>query len=704
MSSRSSLAVIPRTKAGLVALAGALFILSIVLQYVAAVQPRAALAADAPVVTLEDGVNGCMGVLPTPGSENTNKRLIGGSLEPGGTATFEISYPVDPEDVAGRTTFVITDCVFIDGKAALKYSVSFVPNTVNFVLTFTLQIPAGTPLGAEYCNYAKTTAAPSSSQASNRKAGPACFVVGGNISILKTNEAGDPLAGATFHIVCTLPTTNASMPDTIIDGVTYTSTSGKVITTDATTGDDGRIVIQAPEGTSCVITETDPPDGYDLPADPSVTLVASSDGATHTFVDPPAFVPAPGLSIDKGVSLSADGPFTASLTTEVGTTVYYEITVTNTGNVELTGVTLSDSLTDLVGAGCTIPTSLAVGASFSCDYSNTAAAGETVNTATADSEQTEPSDDTATVTGTTTPGLQIRKAVGLSADGPFINVLNVAPGTTVFYHITVTNTGDVELTGVTLSDDTFDLVAKGCTIPTTLAVGASFDCDYSSVSAETSTVNTATADSNETGPESDSATVNPVAQQLTPVLSIDKSNDAPAAPDGAAEGDTVTYTIDYTITDGPADAGVIKDVLPEGVTYVDGSATDSDNGEFVFDGYDSATRTLTWLATQVSENDSVSYKVTVDTGAAALEQPLENQACIVATGAAQVCDTSDVFVAPPPAAETSVPKTPPPTDVAGTTDSNASGGSMLFILLGLVGLGMALVFVAPTPAAIRKRR
>ena len=36
------------------------------------------------------------------------------------------------------------------------------------------------------------------------------------------------------------------------------------------------------------------------------------------------------------------------------------------------------------------------------------------------------------------------------------------------------------MTGVTLTDNTFDLVAKGCTIPTTLAVGAHFDCDYSS--------------------------------------------------------------------------------------------------------------------------------------------------------------------------------------------------------------------------------
>jgi len=173
----------------------ALFVLSMGLQYVAAIAPSAALAAGAPVVTLESGTNGCEGVKTTPGSENTHKRLTGGSLVPGSTVEFTIDLPVDPADVAGRTTFVITDCVFIDGNAALKYSVSFVPNTVDFVLVFDLTIPAGTPIGAEYCNYAKTTAAPSTSQASNRKAGPACFIVGGNISILKVDDAtGDDQA------------------------------------------------------------------------------------------------------------------------------------------------------------------------------------------------------------------------------------------------------------------------------------------------------------------------------------------------------------------------------------------------------------------------------------------------------------------------------------------------------------------------------
>ena len=54
----------------------------------------------------------------------------------------------------------------------------------------------------------------------------------------------------------------------------------------------------------------------------------------------------PALQVRKGVSLNPNGPFLDSVTTTVGTTVYYQIIVTNTGDVMLTGVTL----TELAGA------------------------------------------------------------------------------------------------------------------------------------------------------------------------------------------------------------------------------------------------------------------------------------------------------------------------------------------------------------------
>ena len=61
-------------------------------------------------------------------------------------------------------------------------------------------------------------------------------------------------------------------------------------------------------------------------------------------------------------------------------------------------------------------------------------------------------------------------------------------------------------------------------------------------------------------------------QNAAPALGVDKSNNAPliGGDPTASEGDTVTYTLDYTVTDGPVTNGVLTDVLPVGVTYVDG--------------------------------------------------------------------------------------------------------------------------------------
>ena len=166
--------------------------------------------------------------------------------------------------------------------------------------------------------------------------------------------------------------------------------------------------------------------------------------------------PAPGFTVDKGVSLSANGPFVAELTTTTGTTVHYRITITNTGNVALTGVTLSDNTFNLVAKGCTIPTSLAVGAHYDCDYASTAVTGTTTNIATGDTNQTGPDTGTAKVNAAPAPApvLAFDKGVSLSADGPFAASLTTTTGTTVHYRITVTNTGNVALHGVTLSDDT----------------------------------------------------------------------------------------------------------------------------------------------------------------------------------------------------------------------------------------------------------
>lgn len=131
-------------------------------------------AAEEPVATLQPDTRGCNGVLPSTDG-NTDMTLVGGTLYPGGTAIFGITYPLNASSVGKE--FTITACAFIDGEAALKYVVSFVPSNAAYVLRMTFAIPDDAPIGGTYCNYSKTTASPTAAQASQRKAGPACFII-----------------------------------------------------------------------------------------------------------------------------------------------------------------------------------------------------------------------------------------------------------------------------------------------------------------------------------------------------------------------------------------------------------------------------------------------------------------------------------------------------------------------------------------------
>ena len=131
----------------------------------------------APVVAetvLQPDTKGCNGVLPSSGG-NTDMRLVGGTLTPGGTAVFEITYPLDADDVGKN--FSITACAFINDVAALKYLVTFVPSNQFFRLRMTFAVPEDAPVGGEYCNYTKTTRSPTAPQSSQRKAGPTCFII-----------------------------------------------------------------------------------------------------------------------------------------------------------------------------------------------------------------------------------------------------------------------------------------------------------------------------------------------------------------------------------------------------------------------------------------------------------------------------------------------------------------------------------------------
>jgi uncharacterized repeat protein (TIGR01451 family)/fimbrial isopeptide formation D2 family protein len=313
------------------------------------------------------------------------------------------------------------------------------------------------------------------------------------------------------------------------------------------------------------------------------------------------------------------------------------------------------------------------------------------------------------------PDIELIKTAGDAADG---EVFATTPGP-VTYTYEVTNEGPLALSDVTVTDDagtpadTSDDYEAACP-RTTLAVGESMTCTFT-IDVLTDTVNVAvargvTAEGNPVEDDDDAEVV-----VLEFGLLIDKTNDAPLEPlelpDGtivdlptADEGETVTYTLDYNLVGDPVTDGVITDVLPVGVTYVEDSATD--DAQFTFQGYDDATRTLTWTAENVSEDGSVTYQATVDEGAAELVQPLVNIATIDSAETEPDDDDSEIFVPTVPAGATATPRiTLPPTDTFATDTPAPSnpGFALMLVLLALAAVVLVVGFVTPVPVSVRER-
>ena len=215
--------------------------------------------------------------------------------------------------------------------------------------------------------------------------------------------------------------------------------------------------------------------------------------------------------------------------------------------------------------------------------------------------------------------------------------------------------------------------------------------------------NVATFDTNETPPDTDDETVRVPALTVLKAVAGNTAGSIGGTPQ-AKQGDTLTFTLTYDITNGPVTGGVITDVLPLGYTYVANSATASTpGGEFTFVSFTAATRTLRWTAANATQDGSVTYQATVAVGAAELPQPLINVAVIDSNETNPDDDDQPVLVQEPPAPATATPRiTPPPTDLSEQTPSNPGFGLML-ALLGLAGFVLAIGYMTPVPARARRR-
>ncbi|WP_425636428.1 DUF7507 domain-containing protein [Algoriphagus yeomjeoni] len=421
------------------------------------------------------------------------------------------------------------------------------------------------------------------------------------LSIEKTADqdsydaAGDIL---TYEIVVT-NTGNVTLSDIVVTDPQATITGGSPI---ATLAPGASAMVTA----SYTVTQSD----LDAGSFTNTATAAATFGETELSDSDDATVDAiqtPLLSIEKTADQSSYDA--------VGDILTYEIVVTNTGNVTLENIVVTDPQATITG-GSPIAT-LAPGASAAVTASYTVTqsdldAGSFTNTATAAATfgETELSEsDDATVDAIQTPSLSIEK----TADQDSYD----AVGDILTYEIVVTNTGNVTLENIVVTDPQATITG-GSPIATlapgaSAAVTASYTVTQSDLDAGSFT-NTATAAATfgETElSESDDATVDAI---QTPSLSIEKTADQDSYD---AVGDILTYEIVVTntgnvtlenivVTDPQATitgGSPIATLAPEASAAVTASYTvtqsDLDAGSFT----NTATAAATFGEIELSESD-----------------------------------------------------------------------------------------------------
>jgi uncharacterized repeat protein (TIGR01451 family) len=259
----------------------------------------------------------------------------------------------------------------------------------------------------------------------------------------------------------------------------------------------------------------------------------------------------PALNIVKDASVAGG---TANVAGEI---INYAISVQNTGNQTLTGVTVADPFINnltLVADAASADDELDVGETWSYTASHVVTQAEIdagtpiVNLATADSEQTGPDTDDASVAVEQSASLNIVKDA--SVTGGTAN----AAGEVINYTIAVSNTGNQTLTGVLVSDpfiSNLALVADAASADGELDVGetwsytASHVVTQAEIDAGTPIVNLATADSEQTGPDTDDASV---AVEQAPFIAVDKAIASITGGNGNIAADAPGDLLNYTIT------------------------------------------------------------------------------------------------------------------------------------------------------------
>ncbi len=293
----------------------------------------------------------------------------------------------------------------------------------------------------------------------------------------------------------------------------------------------------------------------------ATTVVSDQDDANYTALTKPAIDLEKFVSVDgKATWQDADTPLGPQAT--AGSPIYFRFVIVNTGNAALSNVTLSDNVYNL--AGCPpIPNPLPPTATYTCEYGPTPAQlGQHTNTATTCGvygDITVGDTDDANYYAAPRPAIDVEKLVSVDdgvtwQDADFSPGPQTRVGSRVLFKFVMTNTGNVALNNVVLSDSVFANLAGCSAIPNPLQPGASYTCYHEAVAVDIAGcvhTNTARATGQYTGgtvSDSDDANYYAPARPAIDVeklVSVDNKvtwHDADAAPGPqAAVGSTVFY-------------------------------------------------------------------------------------------------------------------------------------------------------------------
>ncbi|WP_416444421.1 fibronectin type III domain-containing protein [Leucobacter sp. HNU] len=354
-------------------------------------------------------------------------------------------------------------------------------------------------------------------------------------------DASKTSAQLTWNALPTGVTPDAQAPlrDFVVEQSTDGGTTWSVVTTPAGTG------------ASATVTGLDPAKTYQFRVS-AWNEAGNGNTAVTPLASPPSEISVVKTGNGVATPTAADAVHVAA-----GSNVAFSYTVTNEGASPVTGVTLSDSVLGTVAAPAGFSGTLAGGESVTFAATGPVAAGSYQNTATAKGVS-EGQDVTASDTwfgfGVTTGIGVVKTGNGQTADTA-ADAVQVPAGADVTFNYTVTNTGNVPVTGLQLVDSKLGAVSTVVSpagFTGTLAPGASAVYQATGPVAAGAYTNTVKATGTQNGSEV-TASDDWFGFGVTTALSVVKtgggvSTASASAPAHVAAGSDVDFA--YRITNG----------------------------------------------------------------------------------------------------------------------------------------------------------